>query len=73
MTILDAISVVIVEAEAAVMTWLVWWIRAFAAVVESPVAAANADLGPARGISGDPRAKMGFAMEMISGISFSIN
>ena len=73
MTIFDAISVVMVEAEAAVMTWLVWCIRAFAAVVDRPVAAANADLGPAKGISGDPRAKMGFAIVMISGMSFSIN
>jgi hypothetical protein len=46
---------------------------AFAAVVLRPVAAANADLGPARGISGEPRLVMGLAMEIISGMSFSMN
>jgi hypothetical protein len=47
--------------------------RAFAAVVERPVAAASADLGPDRGISGLPRLMIGLAMEIISGMSFSTN
>ena len=49
------------------------WIRALAAVVDNPVAAANADRGPAKGISGEPLLVMGFAIEMISGMSVSTN
>jgi hypothetical protein len=46
--------------------------RAFAAVVESPVAVASADLGPLRGISGLPLTIIGFTCETISGISISM-
>ena len=35
-------------------------IRALAAVVESPVAVASAERGPAKGISGDPYEVTGF-------------
>uniref|UniRef100_A0A6C0BGL4 Uncharacterized protein n=1 Tax=viral metagenome TaxID=1070528 RepID=A0A6C0BGL4_9ZZZZ len=36
--------------------------RAFAAVVDSPVAVARAERGPAKGISGEPYEVIGFAM-----------
>jgi hypothetical protein len=40
---------------------------------DTTVAAAKADLGPARGISGDPLDTIGFAIVIISGMSFSTN